>query len=337
MTSRELCERTLNHEEVERLPRDLMTVPYMELYRKDELQQFFKEFPMDIEGLQEIHYGKSPYAKGEPCRVGKWIDEFGSEWEALEDGVAGEVKNPPIKTEADLEKYRLPWEILENFSGSNQFAAYKNTNKFVKCGSHVRPFERMQFLRGTEQLFMDIATEDPIFIKLLERLHEFNIRELKLLAAQAVDAIQFMDDWGSQRSLLINPIIWRKFFKPMYKEYCDIIRSGGKYVFFHTDGFVEAIYPDLIEVGMHAVNTQLFCMDIEKIGKQYGGRIVFWGEIDRQRILPFGTEHDARAAVRRLGNALLHGKRTGMIAELSWETLTPYKNVIAAYDEFNKL
>jgi len=337
MTGRELYQRTLNQEEVERLPRDLWMVPYIHMYRNDELQRFYELYPVDVTGAPGIKYGKSPYTKGEHYRIGKWVDEFGSEWTALENGVAGEVKNPPIKTQADLDKYVLPWEMLDEASFRDQAQDYNKTDKFVMAGSHVRPFERLQFMRGTEQLFIDIATEDPIFIKLLERLHEFYVRELKMLSQQNVDGISFMDDWGSQRSLLISPAAWRKFFKPLYKEYCDIIRSGGKYVFFHTDGHTEAIFGDLIEVGVHAINSQMFCMDMEKLGAQYGGKVTFWGEMDRQRILPFGTEEEVRAGVRRMGKALLNKKRTGMIAELSWETVTPLANVIAAYDEFGKL
>jgi len=86
-----------------------------------------------------------------------------------------------------------------------------------------------------------------------------------------------------------------------------------------------------------AFNSQLFCMDIEKLGEKYAGKITFWGELDRQGILPFGTEDEVRASVRRLGKAFFRPERTGLIAQLSWETATPMSNVVAAYDEFDKL
>ena len=113
-----------------------------------------------------------------------------------------------------------------------------------------------------------------------------------------------MDDWGSNTSLLINPAQWRVVFKPIYAELCEIIRSAGKFVFFHSDGNIEAIYPDLIEIGVSALNSQLFCMDIERLGERYRGKITFWGEIDRQRILPYGTPEEVRAAVHRVRKAL---------------------------------
>lgn len=337
MTGRELFTKTLLHEEIERLPRDLWMVPYIYLHRNDELEQFRQRFPVDLTYPAGIHYGTSRYTSGEPYRIGRYTDEFGAIWDVMEDGVAGEVKDPIIKSMADLDKYHLPWEMLDEADYSGQNEAYRQTDKFVIGGTFVRPFERMQFLRGSQELFIDIGMEDPIFLKMKEMLHEFNVREMKQMAAQAVDAVSFMDDWGSQHSLLISPATWRKHFKPMYKEYCDIIHAAGKFAFFHSDGHTEAIYEDLIEVGVDAFNSQLFCMDIEKLGAKYAGRITFWGELDRQHILPFGTEEDVRASVRRLGRAMLAQKRTGFIAQCSWETVTPLANVLAGYDEFNKL
>ncbi|MCL2881056.1 MAG: hypothetical protein FWF29_12505, partial [Treponema sp.] len=264
-------------------------------------------------------------------------DEFSSEFHTAQDGICGEVKKWPIHSMADLDKYKLPWELLDSAVCTEQTAARKSTDNYIIAGTLTRPFERMQFMCGTEEMYYYIAEENPIFLKLREMLHEFNLREIKMVAAQDVDGVSFMDDWGSQTSMLISPVTWRKYFKPMYKEYCDIIHAAGKDVFFHSDGFIEPLYEDFIEIGINAVNSQLFCMDMEKLGAQYAGRIAFWGGVDRQHVLPWGTEEDVRKAVRRMGNALLKKGHTGMFAELSWETLTPLSNVIAAYDEFEKI
>jgi len=337
MTSRELVLRTLSHEKVNRLPRDLWTVPYMNFHRQDELDRIANMYPMDIVGMNEFHYGKSRYLKGEMYRLGRYTDEFGAEWKVTEDGVAGEVKNPIIKTAQDLDNYRIPWEILDEAVFAGQNNAYKESDKYILGQTFVRPFERMQFLMGTEELFIQIATEDTMFMRLREMLHEFELKNMELIASQANDGVAFMDDWGSQVSLLISPAAWRKYFKPMYKEYCDIAHSKGKNVFFHSDGYTEAIIGDLIEIGVNALNTQLFCMDIEALGEKYAGKIAFWGELDRQRILPFGSTDDVRQSVRRLTNALIKKKQSGLIAQLSWETVTPFENVEAAYDEFSKV
>ena len=57
------------------------------------------------------------------------------------------------------------------------------------------------------------------------------------------------------------------------------------------------ILEDLIEIGIDAVHCQLFAMDIEALATD-PQRITFWGEIDRQQVLPKGTREDVAAAVR---------------------------------------
>ena len=336
MTGRELVTKTLRFEEVPRLPRYLWTIPYIPMYRRDELDRFYSIFPLDITMESGASYGASRYSGGVYGRIGSYTDGFGCEREMLEDGVAGEVKNPRIKTGADLDAYRLPWEILDDAVSTGQLEYYHSTDLFVCGGTLVSPFERMQFLRGTERLFMDIASEDPMFFRLRDMLHEFNLKDVKYTCSLALDGVLFVDDWGAQRSLLISPAAWRKHFKPMYKEYCDIIHRSGKYVFYHCDGHIEEIFEDLVEIGVDALNSQLFIMDMESIGKKYAGRVKFWGDLDRQGALSFGTEEEVRADVRRLKNAVMPIKKTGLIAHTEWETTIPYVNIAAAFDEFEK-
>lgn len=248
-----------------------------------------------------------------------------------EPGVAGEVKRPILPDDASLGSYRLPWELLDqaDFSKVDSFCA--KTDKFVRAGVQARPFERLQFLRGTEQTLVDLAYGTPAVLALLGQLHEFFVREMELWAKTAVDAVAFCDDWGSQRALLISPAMWREIFKPLYADYCRILHQAGKYVFFHSDGNISAIYPDLIEIGVDAVNSQLFCMNIEELGEKYQGRITFWGEIDRQHLLPFGTPGQVREGVRRVRRALDKG-HGGVIAQCEWGLKDPAENIAAVYE-----
>ncbi len=148
----------------------------------------------------------------------------------------------------------------------------------------------------------------------------------------------FKDDWGTQTSLLISPRQWRALFKPLYAEYCDLIHSAGKFAFFHSDGNIASIFPDLIEVGVDAVNAQVFCMDLEALAARHRGQITLWGEIDRQRVLPFGTPDDVRAAVRRVRRAfeIAGGGSGGLIAQCEWGKGVPIENVIAVFDAWQE-
>ena len=155
--------------------------------------------------------------------------------------------------------------------------------------------------------------------------------ELEGWAKADVDGVSFMDDWGSQQSLLISPAMWRAKFKPLYEHYCSLLKKGGKKVFFHSDGHIEAIYPDLIEIGVDAVNSQLFAMNIEELARLYKGKIAFWGELDRQRAFAFGTVEDVRKCVGRVRRALDDGNG-GVFACFEWGTLASKEKVQAAFE-----
>ncbi|MGC9396986.1 MAG: uroporphyrinogen decarboxylase family protein, partial [Anaerolineae bacterium] len=202
---------------------------------------------------------------------------------------------------------------------------------FILAGTTVRPFERMQFIRGSEKLYVDLAYGTAELFTLRDMLHEFFLRELELWIATDVDAISFMDDWGAQNRLLISPEMWRELFKPLYADYVNLIHSAGKFAFMHSDGHIAAIYPDLIEIGVDALNSQLFCMDIEALGQAYRGKITFWGEIDRQSLLPFGTPDDVKAGVHRVRRALDDGSG-GVIAQCEWGNDVPMENVEAVFE-----
>jgi len=107
-----------------------------------------------------------------------------------------------------------------------------------------------------------------------------------------------MDDWGTQRGMMVSPRVFRRHFLPMYEDYVAIARRCGKFVFMHSDGNILDIMEDLIAVGIDALNSKVACMGIAELGRRFAGRITFWGEIDRQALLAHGTLAEIEAEVR---------------------------------------
>lgn len=330
MTSRERVWKTLRFEGPDRAPRDLWALAGVTNYRKDEYDALLQKYPGDFTGPR-FKYGESSLVRGTVAEVGTYVDEWGCEWSVAEPGVCGEVKNPPLTDWSSLGHWQPPWELLSGADFSEINPSCAETTQFVRMGSWARPFERMQFLRGTENLFMDLAWQPKELFELRDMIFEFELRNIMMMAKTDVDAIGFMDDWGTQHNLLISPQLWREFYKPLYQSYCNEIKRAGKAVFFHSDGHIASIIPDLIEIGVDAVNTQIFCMDIEQLAKDFKGKITFWGEISRQDTLPFGTVTDVQAAVRRVRTALDDG-RGGVIAQCEWGNRDPRENIEAVFE-----
>jgi hypothetical protein len=337
MTSRERVKKTLDFASPDRVPRNLWRLPGTEMYRRKDVEHILELYPQDI--VTTLH-GEVPgfvYARGNRSRGARYkagetaADEWGCEWHVAEDGVAGEVKQSPTIDLAEIQHLTAPYEVLEqtDFSPVDRFCA--KTNAFVLAYTTVRPFERMQFLLGTERLFIELHSLPQEIFRLRDVVHEFFIEELRLWVATGVDGILFMDDWGSQQGLLISPMLWRSFFEPLYGQYCDLIHSHNKYVFFHSDGNIEAIYPDLIALGVDAINSQLFCMNIEELGRKYRGKLTFYGEIDRQYVLPFGTKEGVTAAVKRLKDALWLPEG-GIIAQCEFGLKDPVENIQTVFE-----
>jgi hypothetical protein len=329
MSPRERVYATLSYSRPDRPPRDLWVLPYVQLFRKAELDEVLRRFPIDFD-RPELSPGSDDADLRKYSRAGKYVDEWGSVWHLAEPGIVGEVKEPVLSDWSRLARFHPPWDFIRGKDWAHVDRVRRGSDKFILSGVCARPFERLQFLRGTENLYIDLAYDTPELRTLLGMVHDYYLEDVANWSRSAVDAVALMDDWGSNTALLISPELWRGVFKPLYRDYCDIIHGKGKKVFFHSDGNIEAIYGDLIEVGIDALNSQLFCMDIERLGERYAGKVTFWGEIDRQRVLPYGTETDVRAAVHRVRRAL-EGTGGGVIAQCEWGKDNSRQNVEAVF------
>ena len=333
MTPRERVRASLAFSHPDRAPRDLWARPYGTLFCKKELDQVLEKFPIDFD-RPELSPGSDDEDLRKLSRPGKYVDEWGSIWSLAEPGVVGEVKEPVLGDWARLGNFQPPWDFARNRDWSYVNRACDKSDKFMLSGVCARPFERLQFLRGTENLMIDLAYDVREVRTLIEMVHEFYTEDVSNWARSNVDGVFLMDDWGSNFSLLISPEMWRSVFKPLYKAYCDIIHAAGKSVFFHSDGNIETIIGDFVEIGVDAINAQLFCMDIEALARKHRGKITFWGEIDRQHILPFGTTAEVHEAVARVRRALDDGSG-GVIAQCEWGIDNPRRNIEAVFEKWS--
>jgi uroporphyrinogen-III decarboxylase len=333
MDSRELVKRTLEFDRPSRIPRQLWTLPWAEHQYPEYLAKIRQDFPDDLVHAPGF-YRQHAQTHGDPYQIGTYIDEWGCIFENRQPGVIGEVKQPCIAAWEEAGKLRPPQEMLSvDVDQVNQFC--RQTEKFVIAGNCPRPFERLQFLRTSENVYLDLGEQPPELFALIQQIHDFYLKEMEIWASTDVDALMFMDDWGAQRSLLISPRQWRKIFKPLYQEYVDLAHAHGKYIFMHSDGYTADILPDLAEIGLDAVNAQLFVMDIEGLGKKLRGTITFWGEIDRQHLLSFGSTEEIAQAVRRVKEALYADG--GVIAQCEFGAGAKPENVYQVFKSWTEI
>ena len=336
-TPREVLRKTFTFDFPERLGCCVFALPAFIWSSPEAHQAIMKEFPSDCEWAP-APYEPSSCLSGDPFEKGIHVDEWGCIFTNINPGMIGEVKTPLIPDLEDLSSLRPPYELLPKDEAAaiakvNEFC--RNTDKFVFAGCNPRPWERYQFLRGTENAMMDMALRGENVDKILAAISDFYLREIEFWCKTEVDGIAYMDDWGSQRALLIAPETWREIFKPIYKKFIDCCHASGKFVFMHSDGNIEAIIPDLVELGLDIGNFQIGCMNLEKIAACAKGKMTFFGEIDRQKVLT-KTPDDARAFVRRVAGHL-YDPAGGIVKELELGVLVKPETALAALREWDKI
>jgi uroporphyrinogen decarboxylase len=148
------------------------------------------------------------------------------------------------------------------------------------------------------------------------------------------------DDFATQRGMMISPQAWRTFLKPVYRRLFGLVKSYGLKVWFHSCGTFRPVLPDLIDVGMdiwETVQAHLPGNDPKELKDEFGQHIIFFGAINCQQTLPFGTPEDVRREVRERVEVL--GRGGGYICgpDHSIQANIPAENIIALYDEIRRI
>jgi len=332
-TSRLLVKKALEFENPSRIPRQIWVLPWAEKKYPKIVNLLHKKYFDDILAAP-ASYKKPLKTKGERYTPGPYIDEWGCKFSNPQEGIIGIVREPLIDDWEELEDFKPPESILKlDIEEINRFC--HNTDAFVLQGTVARPFERLQFIRTMEKALTDLMEKPPELFKLIHKIHSHYCKEIEIWAQTEVDGIFLMDDWGTQQGLIVNPDTFREIFLPLYKEYAEIARAHGKYVFMHSDGHISDIIPDLIESGIHAINSQLFCMNIPDLGKKFGGKITFWGEMDRQEILMNGSKSDVEEAVYYIWNHLYH--MGGIIAQCEFGLESNPENILHLFEVWDQI
>jgi uroporphyrinogen decarboxylase len=161
-------------------------------------------------------------------------------------------------------------------------------------------FEAAWLLRGMENLLMDMVANKDFAHELFERLTEYSLVAGRELIRQGIDVLWLGDDFGTQRAMLISPKMWREYIKLRYARLIEAFKTqkSDLKIAYHCDGYFEPIIPELIEIGLDALNpVQPLAMDPAEIKRKFGDRLSFWGTVDTQHTFPFGTPRDVEKEV----------------------------------------
>lgn len=205
---------------------------------------------------------------------------------------------------------------------------------YLAVYSAVQVFEPAWYLRGLENMLMDLYDENEIAAACLERVCRIQEQVSAKLAEAGVDLIVFGDDVGTQKSMMMSGEIWRGQIRCTMERCISAAKKVNPAViaYYHSDGNILEIIPELIEIGVDVLNPiQPECMDPAAIKAEYGDRLSFWGTIGTQTTMPFGTPAEVEAVTRRMIETV--GKGGGLVIAPTHllEPEVPFENIDAFY------
>jgi uroporphyrinogen decarboxylase len=196
-------------------------------------------------------------------------------------------------------------------------------------------FESAWRLRGLESFLLDLVERPEWASFLLDRLKEMARRNAETLARAGIDVLSLGDDVGMPTTMMIGPATWREFFKPRVAEIIQAARAikADLRVLFHSDGYIEPILGDLIEIGVQAIHpVQPEHMDGMRIRRRFGTRLALWGTVGHQNAFQWARPEDIRREVKRRIDTL---GRAGLILCPAYdlEESDAYRRNVAAFLE----
>jgi len=238
------------------------------------------------------------------ARPSTGVDEWGTVWENISICNLGQVKEYPLKDWGAWDKLSVPdirdprrWWAL---AGARERAG----DRFL-MGLGISIYERAHFVRGLDNVWIDIHEAPGELGRLLDVLVDMNLYAIERYSQAGADGYMFCDDWGLQDRLMISPKSWRELWKPRYARIYKAAHDAGLLTFLHSCGNIVDILDDFIEIGLDVIQMdQQENMGLDLLAERFGGRITFWCPVDIQRTMVYGTLEDIRAYCRRMVKTL---------------------------------
>jgi uroporphyrinogen decarboxylase len=327
MTNRERTRLALEHEETD-------IVPYMIDFTPPPRAMLAEYYGTDdVEALIGNHLaligpptGKPLYSP--PEKFGdEATDDFGVVWHTSPYD-RGLVKKPALM-EPSLRGYRFPDPRRPERYAKVPGQIARNQGNFIVgvCGDF---FERACFMRGADEFLADLLLHPEFVEALLDGLLECMLGTAEMLAELPIDAVFVSDDYGHQDRLAMRPELWRGFIKPRLAKLFGWAHDRRLRTMLHSCGCIEAIIPDLIEIGLDILHPiQPEAMDIFALKREYGADITFCGGISTQRLLPTGTPEQVRSEVLETKRRMAAGGGYILAPAITVQRDTPLENVLA--------
>ena len=299
----------IRHECPDRVPVDVITietVPQIALHLGIAQEAVYEHLGIDgrIVGIGAYRGPLANGPDGQPT----------TPWGTVSDGQSYDTVRPypmaPDISVAQVEKYAWPEPGLFDYEASAKASQILCDRYAVRGPTWTPLFDRVCDMIGMEEAMVQLMAQPEVFEAILEsvfvRTYDM-FRRLIEACGPAMPIFTMGDDFATQRGMMISPGAWRRLLKPRYAKIFDLAKRAGKYVWFHSCGDITPVLPDLLDIGMDVWETvQLHTLPIppEKLKREYGRNLAFFGGISTQRLpfmTPEGVAEEVNRCIRLLG------------------------------------
>ncbi len=347
MTSKDRVMTTLAREAADRVPINYMANPGIDA----RLKLHFGLDPDDRDGLRDalgvdFRQVRAPYTgpplhrehpnrRVDPCWG--WRTRYiehgsGAYWDYCDFPLAGAdeetVANWPMPSPDDFD-----YSEVDDFCRRNHTYAIHVGDPGLGCIMNTAGF-----LRGMEQVFIDLALDDSAGLLLIDRMLEIQLESARRILEFARGGVDFMwlgEDLGTQNGPLISRALFEKHIKPRHVPFFALAKAYGIPVMLHCCGSSSWTYDDYIALGLDAVDTlQPEARDMAPayLKERFGDRLAFHGCISTGGPVAFGSVHETIAYCREILEIMMPGGGYCFAPTHALQDNSPTENVIAMYE-----
>ncbi len=183
------------------------------------------------------------------------------------------------KARMTLEDDRIPWKMLKE-----NFPKWRAEGRWIRAVFWFGFDVTHSWMMGTENLLIAMM-EEP---ELAEDMFDTYLSRTEALynriwdAGYHFDEMFWYDDMGYKGTTFFSPAMYRELLQPYHKRAVKWAHDHGIVAQLHSCGDIMAIVPDVVATGVDALNPLEVKagMDVLKLKKEYGDKLVFRGGIN---------------------------------------------------------
>ncbi len=351
MTSRDRVLSAFNKKGYDRIPVKHEGTPeinhmIMNYYRLKNMEQLLRVVGDDFRYVDPTYIGPELKTFPDGSVEGYWGERYKYvEFEGGKYLEAGYLPYANIHSLDDLDRSHFPSAGWFDFSTIKEQSEHILDDGFAVCYGTAGDMDFINSIaraRGTEQVLLDLITDDPVYLEIMEARFKFyyEMHERVLQSAEGlIDFTHIGEDLGTQTGQTISIEIFEKHFAPKFKKYFDMVHRHGARCIMHMCGCVRNFLPRFIDLGLDVydvVQPTTPEMDIAILNQDFGDRLTFCGSICVQSTLAWGTVDEVKNEVnRRLKLFPDGGLFLGPTHAI--QVGSPLENIIALYQSAGSL